>query len=49
MHHMRRYISMATTIAAIVLLNVIRMETIKCVINQTQMLNLESLSLIRTK
>jgi hypothetical protein len=46
---MRRYIFMATTIAAIVQLNVIRMETIKCVINQTQMQNLESLSLKRTK
>jgi len=46
---MPRFISMAITIAAIVLLDVTRMETIKCGINQTQMQNLESLSFKRTK
>jgi len=42
-HHMRRCISMAITIAAIVQLDVTRMEIIKCGINQIQMQNLESL------
>ena len=48
-HHMHRFISMAITIAAILQLDVTRMETIKCGINQNQMLNLESRSFKRTK